>query len=106
MKQETIKRLQNFYMSMCNGDWEHTYGIKIDNIDNPGWAIEVDLYDSYLQEMPFKKIKNQREIECDWYFCEVKDHKFSGCCGPENLDEVITIFLDWAEKMWEEYQKQ
>lgn len=101
-----MKRLQDFYMSLCDGDWHHTYGIRIENIDNPGWRFEADLYDTYLQEMSFEKITAQREVDCDWYLCEVKNYKFYGSCGPENLDEVITIFLNWAERMWREHSEQ
>ncbi|HBU98859.1 MAG TPA: hypothetical protein DEF21_13285 [Thalassospira lucentensis] len=27
---------------MRNDDWEHTYGIAIGNIDNPGWSLKVE----------------------------------------------------------------
>ena len=35
-----FQRLQKWYKSQCNGDWEHSFGIKIETLDNPGW-IEI-----------------------------------------------------------------
>ena len=43
-----LERLPWWYTSMCNGDWEHTYGVFISNIDNPGWSLKVELKDTYL----------------------------------------------------------
>lgn len=30
---------------MCGCDWHEHYGVKIDTLDNPGWAFEIDLAD-------------------------------------------------------------
>ncbi|OAX48412.1 hypothetical protein gpAD87_09590 [Paenibacillus sp. AD87] len=45
----TLKWLQNWYLENCNGDWEHSYGVKIDTVDNPGWSVEIDLTDTYFR---------------------------------------------------------
>ncbi|WP_338708672.1 MULTISPECIES: Imm53 family immunity protein [Paenibacillus] len=37
----TLKWLQNWYHENCNGDWEHSYDVKIDTVDNPGWSVEI-----------------------------------------------------------------
>lgn len=94
---DAIARLQNWYLSVCNGDWEHTYGLFIDNIDNPGWALRVQLTDTYLSEVPFSKVSIQREAEDDWLVCSREGDEFKGYCGPLNLNELIETFLDWAE---------
>ena len=92
-----LARLQHWYVSMCNGDWEHTYGVAITNIDNPGWALKVELFDTYLYDVEFETIKIQRDNDDDWIFCKVKDGEFDACGGPNNLDEILSIFLQWAE---------
>ena len=93
-----IKRLQNWYASMCNNDWEHTYGIFISNIDNPGWSLKVELKDTYLYNVDFKRLKKQRKNENDWIICKIEEGNFQGYGGPRNLDELLKIFLNWAEK--------
>ena len=96
--QGTLSRLQNWYLSQCNGDWEHLCGIKIGNIDNPGWTIEVDILETNLFDKEFNELNIQRNEEHDWIQCKVKSHKFEGACGPKNLEEMINIFLNWANK--------
>lgn len=92
-----LLRLQNWYAAMCNGDWEHTYGVAITNIDNPGWSLKVELIDSYLYDVPFAEIKAER-AEDDWVICKVADGVFQAYGGTKNLTEMLTIFLDWAEQ--------
>ena len=33
--QSTLTWLQAWYMSNCNGDWEHGYGVSVRTLDNP-----------------------------------------------------------------------
>ncbi|MDO7908781.1 Imm53 family immunity protein [Paenibacillus sp. JX-17] len=40
---EILKWLQEWYASQCDGDWEHSNGIKITSIDNPGWYVEINI---------------------------------------------------------------
>ncbi|EIC31596.1 MULTISPECIES: immunity 53 family protein [Methylomicrobium] len=93
-----LKRLQDWYVSRCNDDWEHTYGVFITNIDNPGWSLKVELKDTPLYELAFKEIKIQRSEENDWIICKVEEGNFQGYAGPNNLEELLSIFLDWAEE--------
>ena len=40
---DELQLLQEWYVAQCDGDWEHSYGVKIDTLDNPGWSLKVDL---------------------------------------------------------------
>ncbi|WP_416397412.1 immunity 53 family protein [Allohahella sp. A8] len=98
---DIIGELQKWYLSQCNDDWEHTYGIAISNLDNPGWHFEVDLTDTYLEDVPFETRSYGMGAEADisrneWLICERKDRKFRASGGPEKLHEMISIFLAWA----------
>jgi Immunity protein 53 len=92
----TLARLQAWYASMCNGCWEHTYGINISNIDNPGWQLRIELHDSYLAERELDPITVQRSDESDWVAYKREKLEFVAFGGPHNLDEMINFFLDWA----------
>ena len=35
---DTIKRLEKWFFSHCDIDWEHDNRIEIYNLDNPGWG--------------------------------------------------------------------
>src|SRR5437588_3314313 len=51
--------------SHCNRDWEHQYGISIENLDNPGWYLPVDLLGTELRWREFKELAINRTKE-DW----------------------------------------
>ena len=91
-----LERLQAWYLSHCNTDWEHTYGISIGTLDNPGWTLEVDLADTELFGKPFETVQELGDTP-EWLHCSVRDGKFMGACGPLRLATIISIFLDWAK---------
>ena len=93
---DTLKRLEDWYRSVCNGDWEHTYGVTLETVDNPGWLLKVDLIDTPLYEREFSAIHNRRS-EYDWFHCEIVDGVFRGSCSTGALEELISCFLSWAE---------
>ena len=97
MDSNLITRLQDWYSSACNGDWEHTYGITVNTIDNPGWSLRIELVDTLLYEKKFAPIKIQRVDKDDWVSCSIKDGIFEGFGGSKNLAEILRIFLNWAE---------
>ena len=98
-QQNALSRLQLWYLSQCNGDWEHTYGVEIANIDNPGWSVKVELTHTLLEEVSMSPTRIQRKHEDDWINCRVEKRQFLGYGGPENLEEILKVFLDWAAKV-------
>jgi hypothetical protein len=92
-----LKRLERWYSVQCNGDWEHTNGITIETVDNPGWYFKVELTDTYLADRAFAEISENRGDDKKAFLCVVRDREFIGCCPPDRLNEVISIFLHWAE---------
>jgi len=90
-----IHWLEDWYLSQCDGDWEHTYGIQIKTIDNPGWSIQLNLVGTYLEHKKFQEIKVDR-TENDWFYCKVTDGMFTAAGGPKNLSEILIIFKEWS----------
>ncbi|WP_374018018.1 immunity 53 family protein [Paenibacillus thiaminolyticus] len=95
---ETLKWLQSWYYQNCNGDWEHSYGVKIDTVDNPGWSVEINLADTYLENEHFDSIEDERDDQ-DWYYCIVRDGIFHGAGGAMNLEEILNCFKQWASSV-------
>lgn len=96
-KDSAIYRLQSWYSLQCNEDWEHSYGVKIDTLDNPGWIVTIDLADTELQGLLVPRIRVDRS-ESDWLQHEVVDDKFIACGGVFNLEELIELFLEMADR--------
>ena len=94
--QDVLEWLQNWYLSQCNEDWEHEYGITIETIDNPGWYMTIDLTDTVYAEKYLTSQKYEASSN-DWYFYFIKDGKFEASCSPCNLTKVLSIFREWIQ---------
>lgn len=92
----TLARLAQWYVARCDDEWEHQYGVKIDTLDNPGWAVVIDLVDTPFERIPFVAVRILR-TEADWLDCVVEQGAFRGRGGAENIGEIIELFLEWAE---------
>jgi hypothetical protein len=100
---DPLQELQHWYRSCCNEDWEHSNGVHIDTLDNPGWSLVVDLEGTDLQNRSFQELAigvgadSHPETE-DWIVCRVVGWKFVAHGGPFKLEEMIATFLAWAKR--------
>ncbi|CAM3955879.1 hypothetical protein VA7868_01055 [Vibrio aerogenes CECT 7868] len=90
-----IKKIQNWYVNQCDGGWEHEFGITIESLDNPGWKVVIPLERTSCEKKEFNIVDIERS-ENDWIRCEVRDLKFYGYGGSENLEEIMSIFINYA----------
>jgi hypothetical protein len=93
---ENLDWLQDWYAAQCNGVWEHSWGIKIDNIDNPGWRIDIDIRDTSLEGEKLVAINIDRS-EDDWYHVACNGQKFQGVGGAKNLGDILQAFKEFVE---------
>ncbi len=91
----TLDELQAWYHAQCDGDWEHSYGVEIGTLDNPGWRVRIDLAGTALEGAPFEAVEDLAP-ERAWYRCWVEGDKFQGAGGPGELARLLRVFLDWA----------
>jgi hypothetical protein len=91
-----IQHLQEWYRGRCDGDWEHTFGVKIGSLDNPGWSLTVDLTDTPLEKRVFTPCKYEFS-DIDWIDCRVEKKQFRAFGGPLKLEELIEVFLKWKD---------
>ena len=92
---DLLSRLQNWYESNCNGNWEHEKGVRIDCIDNPGWSVTIDLQGTSLEGKTMESF-HLDEGEKKWIHCEVKNEQFIGFGSPQNLENVLKTFFAFA----------
>ncbi len=98
---DILQRLIGWYYGRCDGEWEHSWGVSIGTLDNPGWRVRIDLVDTPWESKEFAK--SSRGLECedpddpDWWICEVRDGAFHAHCGPGHLGLCLRTFLDWSE---------
>ena len=95
-----LEKLQHWYQLHCDDDWEHSYGISIETLDNLGWKISVDLTDTLLENVEFQSVQvgNSESKNESWIFCYKDKACFIGMGGCCNLENIISIFLEWSER--------
>ena len=96
MLKDNLLWIVNWFDSQCDGDWEHSNGVHIQTLGNPGWDITISIQETELDEIEFREIHIER-TEKNWLFCKVEEGQFQAKCGVFNLIEVLQIFRNWAE---------
>jgi hypothetical protein len=92
----SLEQLEKWYRAQCNGDWEHQWGVEIGTLDNPGWRVRIDLAETTKQGTALEKIEIKRS-EQNWIIYWVAENRFHVACGPENLSEAISLYIQWFE---------
>jgi hypothetical protein len=92
-----VEWLEMWYLSNCDGDWEHDHGIAITNVDNPGWLVEIDFNGTELKvdDISIHKIE---QGEGDWYFFKILNNMFTASGDCRKLNFLLGIFRDIVER--------
>lgn len=86
--------LEDWYASQCDSDWEHSFGIHIETLDNPGWTLKIDLEGTVWDGKAMERAVVQRG-EHDWFQAWSDGQAWQAHCGPQNLGEVIEAFREF-----------
>lgn len=87
--------LQRWYARQCDGDWEHSHGVRLDTLDSPGWMLTVDLVGTELTGSSLPRSRVDRS-DVDWVQSEVLSDKYIACGGVFNLQEILRQFIFFA----------
>ncbi len=91
-----VAAVEEWYLAQCDGEWEHSYGLSVETLDNPGWRVRIDLHGTACADRTFERHEIHRD-ESDWLVCWVEDERFHAACGARNLAEALGVFLDWGD---------
>lgn len=88
--------IMKWYEKNCDGDWEHSFRITIETLDNPGWSVKIDLDGTTFPQIdnPWKMIER---TEKDWYGYSISDDQFSASGDPTKLPFLVDIFRQFSE---------
>jgi hypothetical protein len=92
-----IDWLQQWYSSYCDGDWEHSYGIVLNTVDNPGWSLKIDLTDTELDDISLETVTMENS-DSDWLYYWIADNTFRAAGDPSKLEQMILVFKELVEK--------
>jgi hypothetical protein len=91
-----IQWLQQWYTDNCNGQWEHSYGIAIGTINNPGWAVSIDLTNTILDGVTIADDFYETSAS-DWMGYSIANNVFEGVGDPSKLERIIAVFKEILE---------
>lgn len=95
---QLLTRLQDWFSSECNEDWEHTYGFRLETLDNPGWTFEANLAETRWAGIEIPRQRVDRS-DLDWLQFEISDNKYMASGGPLNLSEMLQKFFDVLDEL-------
>ena len=98
---DELKKVQDWFCSQCDGDWEHNNSIKIYSLDNPGWAVVISLENTVLENSTYDTGLVELS-ESDWYNIGISSKVFKGIGDETKLIFIIEAFLklvDQAENL-------
>lgn len=93
---DVLEWFECWYEAQCDGDWEHGFGPQITTIDNPGWAIKVDLDGTDCDGRTLDRISHNLGDDTDWWTCWTQGNEFHGAGGPRQLRSLLEAFRAWA----------
>lgn len=64
-------------------------------MDVPAWIVKINLEDTSLENASFVLVDFKEGNR--WVHCFVEDSDFNASCSPDQLEEVMRIFREWAE---------
>ncbi|MBG6202671.1 hypothetical protein IWQ48_003818 [Labrenzia sp. EL_13] len=92
-----VYKIQEWYSSNCDGDWEHQSIISLKTLDNPGWSITINLEETVQESQKFEEIKINYDDETTWMVIKKEDNKLLGACGPNELGKMLSIIATWLK---------
>ena len=93
----TLQRLQHWLQRNYNDTWDHGEAISIETLDDPGWAVRVDLRGTTLEQTPLAESKVEHSAD-DWTVIRRTATSFEARGGLGNLEDLLVAFLDWADE--------
>ncbi|WP_353573111.1 immunity 53 family protein [Candidatus Albibeggiatoa sp. nov. BB20] len=102
MQTDYFNMLNQWYESQCDGEWEHTYGIIIETLDNPGWRVCIDMQD--LEGCIAKFTPIVKEEQNGWVSINIQNGVFIGAGDPNKLEFIIKTFIELVENNDENFK--
>jgi hypothetical protein len=90
-----LEWLQEWFVLQCDGDWEHSKGILIDTLDNPGWRVRIDV--SKVEGRSDQIIVDDRHGE-KWAVCRIEGEMFNGFGAPKSLERILSEFKLYIDR--------
>jgi hypothetical protein len=96
MSQDHLEWLEDWYQRQCNGNWEHSQGMRLRSLDDPGWHLTINLTGTSAENAAPQKISLDTPTG-DWITCSISAERFDGSGDTRRLEQIIGVFRKWVE---------
>ncbi len=76
-----------WYKANCDGDWEHSYGVKIETTEE-GRGFQADLADTAYATDDIAR-RESRRSDADWLVVELHDGAYRASGGGCSLIDIV-----------------
>jgi immunity protein 53 of polymorphic toxin system len=99
-----LVRLQDWYASNCDGDWEHSAGVRIESLDNPGWTVLLDIAGTPIEGCVLDRVVVDNSEE-NWLHYWSDGNSIGAAGSPHRLRDALTVILDRVSEWQMEHSK-
>ena len=96
MPRNDLEWLDQWYQRQCNGKWEHTQGMRLEMLDNPGWQLTIHLAGTSVRNTRRQRLRMESRGG-GWLACSIGEECFEGSGDPRKLEQIIGVFRRWVE---------
>ncbi|SHI64916.1 Immunity protein 53 [Rubritalea squalenifaciens DSM 18772] len=100
MEYDCLGPLFQWFLSHCNGQWEHNNGFSIATFDNPGFSIKISCQDSDLNpefdwgNFGFDEDGGEKDDnDVEFFVIEKKDYGVSLFSTPGKMNEAMSALM-------------
>ncbi len=90
----SLEFLCTWYVSQCNGTWEHQHGITIETTDNPGWWVKISV-PNILDKVQILDEKAESDPFAKKIY--LADGVLNGFCGAMQLPDLLAKMRNYLE---------
>ena len=100
-----LSAMNDWYVSQCDGWWEHGNGISFSTIKIPGWKLSIDDEDASGKSDRADFILTRNQSDQDWYAVKTEHEpsrpeasRLFAACSNESLLEILAVSYRWLMK--------
>ena len=96
MQRDNLEWLDHWYRRQCNGEWEHSRGVRLESLDDPGWRLTIHLAGTTAANTVPQRLN--LDTPCgEWINCAISEDRFQGSGDLRKLEQIIGVFRQWVD---------
>ena len=96
IQRDNLEWLEDWYQTQCDGDWEHSRGMHLEPLTDPGWSLVINLAGTTAANARPQRL-HLDTTGGEWINCSISADQFQGSGDPQKLEQIIGIFRQWVD---------